>query len=1100
MIKSQFKYLILIIIFSACANGDQSTIVSKKNLSDTSFTLLSPQKTGVNFINRIQESPSLNHWLWDSMYNGGGVAIGDVNNDGLPDIYFTSNYQPDALYINKGDMVFEDVSEKSNVSKIGLLKVSSGVTMIDINNDGHLDIYVSKFGYSETPAEKRNQLLINNGDGTFKEMAKAYGIDNGGYTIQSTFFDYDKDGDLDLYVLNQPSNVRSTRGKYNDGEDHLWMSPETSDRLYRNNGNNTFTDVSKEAKIENFSYGLGVCIADLNQDGWPDIHVSNDYIKGDNLFINNQDGTFTDKVNEYFNHISNFSMGTDINDVNNDGLLDIATLDMAGSTHYRSKTNMPSMNPTKFWKTVDNGWHYQYMHNSLQLNNGNESFSEIAYMAGIAKTDWSWSLLMNDFNNDSYNDVFITNGIKKDVRNNDFTEKMKVLVDQKAIGSDLMKTVDLIPSNPMKNFMYLNNGNLTFKNVTDEWGFGQENFSNGAAYGDLDLDGDLDLVINNVNSEASIYENNSSNNFLRIKLKSSKSNRPVLNSKVIIEYGGKEYTQELLHSRGFLSMSENVIHFGLGTVSAIDKMTIVWADNNISEHSDVKVNTLNIIDQDKVKKIRKYKPIQEKPKYFEPNSADIDYVHTENEYDDYAKQLLLPYKQSEFGPTLSHGDINGDGLDDFYIGASVGHAGKIYTQNQDGSFSVGPSGAFDIDKQSEDYGSIFFDSDQDGDLDLYVVSGGFEFSNNHPKYQDRLYTNDGKGNFSKSKKALPEITTSGMAIDAGDFDNDGDLDLFIGGKVVPESYPKSPESKILRNDGGIFKDVTNDIGEALKSAGMITDAQFVDYDGDKDLDLILAGEWQTIQIFNNNEGKFTKQNDLGDLSKKYGLWFHVSPQDVDQDGDLDFIAGNLGSNIKFKASEEKPFLIYSNDFDNNGNYDIVLANFSDDQLVPVRGRECSSEQVPEIKQKFPTFEGFATASLEDIYDLKSAQKLKATTLYSGVFLNDGGKYSFKKFPMEAQISPINDVVYTDLNKDGKMDIIAGGNLYSTEVETTRLDAGVGTVMLSNGDGTYDVEPSKETGLLIKKNVKHLALLKGKDKSTLVIANNNDKVETFKLLP
>lgn len=1080
--------LVLIVITCiACTNEPTRSIPEKKTFVDLKY-----DHTGITFNNEVNESQTVNHFLWATIYTGGGVGICDINNDGLQDVFLTRTFGPDALYLNKGNMQFEDISAKAMIEGASD-EVSAGIAFCDINKDGFKDIYVSKYGFSDDPNKRRNQLFINNGDLTFTEKSAEYGIDNPGYTVQSAFIDYDLDGDEDLYILNQPSNYRTTRQQY-DNNESKWINESTSDRLLRNDGGK-FTDVSSTAGVSNFAYGLGINISDVNNDGYPDVYIANDYDKPDYMYINNKKGGFENQIDGAVNHMSNFSMGMDISDINNDGLSDIAVLDMAGANHYRSKTNMPSMSPENFYAAVDKGYHYQYMHNTLQLNKGDNTYSDIAYLSGMAKTDWSWSLVIGDFDNDTYKDIYITNGIKKDIRNSDFSAKFEELASadaNKRFSSTPLQLINMIPSTPMSNYMYHNDGQLHFENKAKEWGIDKKGFSNGCAYGDLDNDGDLDLVVNNMSSMSSILENQTAgtNHFLRIKLESNK-NRSVLNTKAIVTLdNGTKLYNELSPVRGIMSSSERVIHFGLGESSKVKNLELVWPDGNVTSIANPKVDKLHQIVYEKADK---------KPYSYAVNSNQLfaacdnfNHTHLENKFDDFAVQLLLPYQPSKLGPFMSTTDVNGDGSEDLFIGGSQGQAGSLYTNNG-GKLTKQPNAALDRDSQYEDMGSVWFDIESDGDKDLYVASGGYEFNVNDAKLQDRVYINDGKGNLTIANNVVPKIRQSTMAVVAGDFDGDGKTDIASFGRIVPGAYPKSPDSYLLINKEGKLIDKTGIIAPDMKSLGMITDAIATDYDKDGDVDILLVGEWTKVLALENTGGKLTLKT-LNGITDS-GLYTHINVADLDDDGDLDLLVGNIGKNIKWKASAKKPFKLYADDFDKNGGYDIVLANFSDDELVPVRGRQCSSEQLPYIEKKFETFEEFATAPLDKIYDLEKAQNLEATDFSSAVYINDNGVYTKYKLDNMAQTAPINASIIKDINDDGHVDIIAVGNQFAMEVETTRLDAGSGLVLLGDGTGNFEYVANYKSGLQARKNAKDMVMIDG----MIVVSNNDDKAQCFELV-
>ena len=806
--------LLLNVFFTSCQKEADPVIPESGPL----FQLLAPGQTGVTFSNTIQEEPQvLNHLKWAAVYSGAGLAVGDLNNDELPDIFFAGNAVHDALYLNKGSLQFEDISQKAQILRDD--GWSTGVTMADVNQDGYLDIYVCRFGWSLNPDDRRNLLYINNRDNTFSEMGSKYGVNDGGYSTQATFFDMDKDGDLDLYVTNQPPDSRLiSRFKINLET----ISEEISDRLYRNDGTH-FTDITKSAGIFNRAYGLNVVASDLNDDGWTDLYVSNDYEEPDMMYLNNGDQTFTNAIQNAVKHISFYAMGSDVADYNNDGMPDIAVVDMAAEDHFRSKTNMGSMRPATFWNNVAQGKHYQYMFNTLQLNNGNGTFSEIGQLAGMSKTDWSWAVLFADFDNDGWKDITISNGIKKDIRNNDFLGNIRKQVEAGNKNFQVMDLVNMLPVNPVPNYVYQNNGDYTFSKKTDEWGLNHPGFSNGAVYADLDGDGDLELIFNNVDSPASIYENQRgrANRFIRFKLEGDARNTFALNTKVRLEYDDQIQVQELTLTRGYLSSCEAVLHFGTGSVEKVDRAIITWPDGQETILKNLATNKLHKIKYSKASK----KPTtpSEKPMALirdVTKDSGVELMHQENDFDEFAREILLPHKQSENGPHISSGDANADGLEDFFMGGAKNSPGQLFLQTASGSFTASAQAVFNQDQKYEDLGSLFFDADGDKDLDLYVVSGGTEAAIGSPDYQDRLYLNDGKGNFSRASNALPKFYESGQCVKANDFDGDGDLDLFVGGRIIPGKYPAPANSYLLQNDGGKFTDVTAKKAPMLQSLGL----------------------------------------------------------------------------------------------------------------------------------------------------------------------------------------------------------------------------------------------------------------------------------------
>ena len=1081
-------------------NRSEKQILKPSLLSTTLFTMIPSSQTGINFQNTIKENEDLNVIMYEYYHNGGGVCIGDINNDGLEDIYFIGNVTPNKLYLNKGNFKFDDISTTAGVE--GAFGLTTGATMVDINNDGFLDIYVCRSGKFDAEVN-RNKLFINNKNNTFTESAKKFGLDDPAQSTQAYFFDFDLDDDLDLFLLNhQVTTPRAASATLVDKIDPL-----AGDKFYVNH-NGYFNDQSRTVGIKSnpIGYGLSASVGDVNNDGYPDLYVANDYIEHDYLYINQKNGTFKESIKSATQKISNFSMGTDMGDINNDGWIDIMIADMAAADNYRIKTNMSGMNPARFNKAVKEGFHYQYMFNTLQLNLGPDpetgeiEFSEIGHLANIESTDWSWAPLLADFDNDGYKDLFVSNGLRKEARNNDFLKIKKEYLKQlnqnpQAKREIIKKLLDALPSQKLQNYFFRNNHDLTFKNESSSSGLNAKTHSNGAAYADLDNDGDLDLVINNIDETALVYKNNSHNNFLKVKLIGTGANKNAIGSKVTLNLdNGQKQVQENYNTRGYLSCVSSVLTFGLGQNDKVNNIDVQWNDGSIQNVVINKINTEIIIERKigskngdlKTQKLALFKKVN--------SDKNSKIRHIENTYNDFEKESLLPHKMSMWGPALAVGDVNQDGLDDFYLGASTNNVGHIFTQNQDGSFDKKNIKTFTADKKSEDIGALLFDADGDADLDLYVCSGSNEFPQNDSAYQDRYYLNDGQGNFTKT--SLPKMHTSTSCVEASDFDQDGDLDLFIGGRQTPGKYPYPSQSYILVNNNGVFE-IQSD---TPLSQGMITDAIWSDYDNDGWMDLITVGEWMPIQFYKNNQGKLAEPISI---SKSEGWWFSIAEGDFNADGQKEYVCGNLGLNYKYRASESEPFGIHSDDFDGNGTNDIVLSYYNYGQCFPLRGRECSSGQMPFIKEKFPNYDSYGKANLISVYGkekLDAAISYSAYTFESSIIEIQNQEFKLKALPNEAQISSINDMLVYDINGDGHLDIIAAGNLYGSEVETPRNDANLGTVLLGDGKNNFQALSNIESGFYLKGQVSHLSWLKNAATGkTFVAAVNNAPISVFRII-
>ena len=1056
------------------------------------FKKLDSDKSGIAFRNSMIQTADFNFMNYMYIYTGAGVAAGDIDNDGLIDLYFVSNAGPNKLYKNKGNLKFEDITTASQTEDF--TGFSTGVSMWDANGDGWLDIYVCKAGSLGDDNGRRNLLFINNKNGTFTESAKKFGLDSPGYSTQAYPIDYDRDGDLDLYLVNHRYDFQNN-GRINS-KIQAQIEENTSDQLFRNDGS-SFTNVTRDAGLVNKAWGLSGVISDFNNDGWDDIYVANDFMEPDFLYINQKNGTFKNEINERMKHISNFSMGSDFADLNNDLHNDLVTLDMVSESHVKSKENMASMSTPNFLTMVKIGYHHQYMTNTLQWGDSQGNFRESALMSGIAKTDWSWAPLLADFDNDGYKDIFIANGVDRDYTNQDARNKLKeVMIRGESMTLD--SVLNSFPSQPVENYIYQNNGDLTFTKKSNEWGLEMPTYSYGASYADLDNDGDLDLIVNNLNAECGIFENQSQNKYLQIKLQGPNKNTFGIGSKVFIETEKGQQKQELFLNRGYESSVTPILNFGIGNSEEVKRIGVIWPDGKISEIGNTKSNQLVTIDYNKAKTGNlSFETTRLKKKAINPIDLGINYKHVENTFDDYALQLLIPQKQSSKGTKMTVGDVNGDGLEDFFVGNAGGSASALYIQKADGSFLTTNENLWQSEKQYEDANALFFDADNDGDLDLYVVSAGYELKENSPLLQDRLYKNDGKGNFKKDATALPKMLVSGKAIAVSDIDGDNDLDIFVGGNVVPGKYPLTPQSFLLKNEGGTFVDITPKNPD-LSNMGMVSEVLFTDYDGDNDKDLMLVGEWMTPTLFKNNQGSFSKDKAVKGLENLEGWWFSATQADLDGDGDIDYILGNLGANNKFHPSKEKPLFISAKDFDNNGTFDVAMSKISNGKVVPVRGKECSSQQNPFLLDKIKTYKEFAHLEFKDIYgedELKDAFKLQAHEFESVLVFNEGnGNFKVVHLPKDAQMGPTMATLVKDINGDGNLDILGVGGLYDAEVETVRYDSNFGYVLLGDGKGNYD--PEKQYEPYIPFDAKDIKQVTIGGVPHYVVVSNNAPLEIF----
>ena len=1070
-------------------------------------------ETGVGFVNKIENTEEANIFNYRNFYNGGGVAVGDINNDGLPDIFFTANMGSNKLYLNKGAFLFDDITQKAGVAETD--KWNTGVVMVDINNDGWLDIYVCNAGYRKFTKKQKNALFINNKDLTFTESAAKYGLDEGGYSTHAAFFDYDLDGDLDCYILNNSfipvntldyANNRDLRAEDWPVKDFLKGG---GDKLMRND-NGKFTDVAKKSGIYSslIGFGLGVTIGDVNNDSYPDIYVSNDFYEKDYLYINQKDGTFKEEIEQRMKHISLASMGADMADINNDGFPEIMTTDMLPREEYRLKTTSSFDNNYVFKLKKDRGFYNQFQQNSLQFNNQDGTFSEIGNFAGVSASDWSWGALFFDADNDGYNDIYVCNGIYNDVIDQDFIDffanELMQKMEATGVKEDINKIIEKMPSKPIVNNFFLNKKGLRFDEKAADFGFDTPSFSNGAAYADLDNDGDLDLVVNNVNMPCFLYRNNSEksakkNHYLKLSLKGEAQNTFAIGAKADIFVNNMVLTRSINPSRGFQSSTEYPLTFGLGDATTIDSIRITWADKRVSVIKNPKADqTLSC----SIKDSKIAKDLPEKIKsttLFEAQNIVFD-KHQEDDYEDFYNEKNIPELLSKEGPKAAVGDVNGDGKEDVYICGAKEQAGQLYLQTGTG-FNKAEQAIFTNFAYFEDTAAEFFDADKDGDLDLYVGSGGNEFEMGSRELMDRLYMNDGKGNFSINGRALPNNTTNTAVIAPYDFDGDGDLDLFVGSRSYPKQYGMNPPSFIYENNGiGEFKDVTKTVCPELLALGMVRDAHWDDLNGDKKKELVIIGDWMSPMVF-ELKGKNLVQFKTG-LEELTGFWGGLKVADIDNDGDNDLILGNIGENFTLHATPETPLKIWVKDFDNNGTIDKIMTKTVDGKDVPVFLKREMAEQFPALKKEILKHSEYAKKSAQDLFTseaLNSGLMKTVTNCQSGIALNDGkGHFSFQPLPANVQLSCVNAIECYDVNHDGLKDLILGGNFTGFIPQLGMIDASRGNILLNQKGGNFKVLANQEHGFLTNGEVRQIKPITIQGKVNFLTLLNNDVPKVFRV--
>ena len=1101
---NRMKYIIGValigaIVFQACKSDKKAKEKEQTQEEETLFQRMDPDSTGLNFVNTVVETDSASILTYEYIYNGSGVAVGDIDNDGFQDLFFTSNQGTSKLYRNLGHMKFEDITEKAGVSTTHWC---SGVSMADVNNDGFDDIYVCRSSPMASNDDRRNLLFINNGDLTFTESGAEYGINDPGFSTTGVFFDMDNDGDLDLFLGNHGENI-----EFGIRDNHARKKEDeyTTDRMYENLGNGRFADITAKAGMESFAFCLGAVTTDFNDDGLMDLYVSNDYFFPDFLYINNGNGTFSEKLKDYMKHTATNSMGVDLGDVNNDGLIDLVALDMLPEDNYRRKTLQGPRNFDLYITRVNYGYGHQYMKNVLQLNSGQgQMFSEIANYAGIEATDWSWSPLLADYDNDGSKDLYITNGYMREVTDNDFMKYDANYRNQHQRGMTAAELARQLPEKRIPNYAYRNNGDLTFENVSKAWGLDESLISNGAAYVDLDNDGALDLITCNINDPVTLYRNKArdknQNHYLKVVLKPENTHKDAPGAKVYVTAGGRTQMVEFMRTRGYQSGSTPVLHFGLGDSEVADEVKVKWQNGKVSSMGDVKADqVLTMTDENAVSPT----PEEVSKKWFVDltKNLGIDHMHSESGFIDFKAEPLIPHMMSKRGPGIAVGDVNGDELDDFVITGAVGSETVLYTQTSGGKFIKQNNMPWSKDLGYEDLGVLFVDIDGDNDLDLFLIGGSNEYPDGSKYYQDRLYLNNSTKSrvaFTESVDALPQAPEGTSVVAPADWDGDGDIDLFIGGGMKPSNYPLSSKSCLLRNDQGKFTNVTADICPRLIEPGIISMASFMDYNGDGNQDLIIAGKWSPIRIFENTGNSFVeKTNDLG-LNNLTGWWNSILPGDFDNDGDLDFIAGNQGLNSQFRSSNSSPLRMYYGDFDKNGDLDAICTQFYGSIEAPIYAKSELAKQMSyfvnsRIKRHYEYASMDIRTFLAETMENKTGV-LDAKELANVLLINNGNSFESRRLPVEAQLSQVFGMQTIDLNDDGNLDVIAVGNAYDTKVELGWDDAINGLILLGDGKGGFTAADNK--GFNTPFNAKALAVINVKGMPVFLVGNNHEKLQAF----
>ena len=1096
--------LLLVLAFAGCGRTDGPAHPEQAAKPGPRLEILGSDSTGISFSNTIVEDDAANYFRYLYMYNGGGVAAGDIDDDGLADLAFVSYRSGGALYKNLGGMKFQDISASAGFSVNDIW--ATGVSMADVNADGKPDIYVCASGPAGwAPSTRRNKLFINLGNGKFKEEAAAAGLADEGHNSMAYFADLDNDEDLDCFIASHRIDFRPLGQELNGAANAI--DPGASNKLYVNDGSGHFTDRTAEAGLTSHHYGLGAALGDLNNDGLVDIYVTNDFYTPDLMLVN--DGTrgpgqvphFTDISQQALKHTSYFSMGVDRADYDNDGNADLCVLDMTPGDHRLNKENMASMAPGQFDAMTAHGMHHQYMINTLQHNNGDGTWSEVAQMAGVDRTDWSWAPLFVDLDNDGWKDLFVTNGIARDVGNNDFRDQVRRFSGASSKNVAFQPLLELAPTHVPEKMVFRNEHDLTFTKAMDAWGYHQKTLSNGAAYADFDLDGDMDLVTVNANAPATVVRNltreNGGGGFLQIKLIGGAKNPQGIGASATLYSAGGKQVCELFPARGYLGSVEPVLHFGVPD-ERIDSVVITWPDGQQTLLNAPALNQRLTVDRSSLR--ARPRNVRETPLFTEVGvEIGLRLGHHENAFDDFKAESLLPQRQSMHGPAAAVADVNGDGLDDLFLTASAGSPCLLLLQNGSGRFAPAAAQPWATFRNSEFNNAHFFDADSDGDRDLYLAAGSTEFPSGSEAYRDRLFVNDGHGLFAYAENALPDTRVSTLAVASDDIDGDGDRDLFVGGRNVPGAWPSAPLSQVLLNDHGVFADASPTWLAALPRPGLVTDALFSDIDGDHRAELILCGEWMPVRVLKSEGGMFKDISAAVLDTSLVGWWQGITAGDIDGDGDTDLVVGNIGLNNKFHPSAERPLRVYMGDLDRSGTNDIVLAKTGDQCELPVRGRECSSRQMPFIQGRFPTYKAFADATLDGIYGeaLRGALRLRATTFASMVFINTGGHFTARPLPMAAQMSPARSMLITDADMDGKMDLLIVGDFYGTEAETPRYDAGMGLLMHGDGKGTFAPVDARRSGISIPFDARRLLPINIAGRSRCLLAvNNNGPIMVF----